>query len=305
MPDWTKPNVADAAKPAKIEASVRGIAAYPTEMIRAAMERYWKERTAAGGKEAFLAGLRLYVMNKYLFDFPEVVRRDSPTAQREGGWFGGWVWRRAYRKNISDWLWIRWPWAEREDGTWRLLASPPDSAEQSYRPLEAFDYYRKTYPRRDVGRRRDRSRVLPALIAALEDDSEPGPYRAAEALRNIGKSAVLPVVEFLKKVEGDERADPALLALNEMGKELVADVLKRGDTIDPGLVELLKSRAPTVRRWAAKMLGRMGPCAKSAIPALEEKLKDSDLEVRKAAAEALQRVRQPPKPSTEKPKSSP
>jgi len=67
----------------------------------------------------------------------------------------------------------------------------------------------------------------------------------------------------------------------------------------------LKDSHPLVRASAAEVLGRCGPAAKSAIPALEEKLRDSDPEVRKAAAEALQRVRQPPKPSTEKPKSNP
>jgi len=311
MPNWTKPNMADANKRAKMEDTARRIAGYPTEAIRAAMERYWKEGTAAAGDEASRAGLGLYVLNKYLFDFPETVALDSATRRHDAPWFGGWTsgwfwtkqgskWVRVYSKLMPNWAWIRWPWAEQEDGTWRLWATPPDSTEQAYRPLEAFDYYRKTYPRRDVARRRDRSRVLPALIETLAEESPRACYRAAKALKSIGKPSVLPVVEFLEKVENDERADPGLRALNEMGMELVADVLKRGETVDPGLVELLKSRARTVRIWAAQTLGRMGSCAKSAIPALKETLKDGDPKVRDAASEALQRIRDAPQPSTEK-----
>ena len=157
MPPWCGPNVAHPATRAKIEAAAQEIAAYSTETIRAAMERYSKENRTAGQRKANQAELRLYVLNKYLFDFPEVVRVNSATRRHDAGWFGGWFGDVEHPKP-SDWVWIRWPWAEQEDGTWLLFGAPGASVEGPYDPLEAFDYYRQTYPRRDFGRKREAAR---------------------------------------------------------------------------------------------------------------------------------------------------
>ena len=48
-----------------------------------------------------------------------------------------------------------------------------------------------------------------------------------------------------------------------------------------------------IRKSTAEALGRIGPEAKEAVPALERLLKDSDGDVRKAAAEALEKIRGP------------
>jgi HEAT repeat protein len=51
-------------------------------------------------------------------------------------------------------------------------------------------------------------------------------------------------------------------------------------------------------RWLAiEVLGRVGPEAKAAIPALTELLKDKDEGVRKAASEALDKIKETPGPT--------
>ena len=67
-----------------------------------------------------------------------------------------------------------------------------------------------------------------------------------------------------------------------------------------GLVRLLRRREPLLDVChAAKFLGRMGAKAEAAVPALSEMLEDPYPIVRRVAAEALRRIRQPPsRPST-------
>jgi HEAT repeat protein len=47
----------------------------------------------------------------------------------------------------------------------------------------------------------------------------------------------------------------------------------------------------SVRLEAAKALGNIGPAAESAIPALTKALQDAGEDVRKAAAEALEKIK--------------
>ena len=49
----------------------------------------------------------------------------------------------------------------------------------------------------------------------------------------------------------------------------------------------------TIRLRAAKILGRFGPSAASAIPALEAALGDEDRDVRRSAMDALNRISPP------------
>jgi len=59
----------------------------------------------------------------------------------------------------------------------------------------------------------------------------------------------------------------------------------------PALTELLRDKDTEVRQAAAYALGAMGPEANTAIPALTELLKDEYEQVRKAAAEALKKIK--------------
>ncbi|MFI5402881.1 MAG: HEAT repeat domain-containing protein, partial [Planctomycetota bacterium] len=60
-----------------------------------------------------------------------------------------------------------------------------------------------------------------------------------------------------------------------------------------GPAQRLTDPDPVVRAEAAKELGREGPKAAAAVPALETALRDPDREVRRAAAWALERIRPP------------
>jgi hypothetical protein len=57
-----------------------------------------------------------------------------------------------------------------------------------------------------------------------------------------------------------------------------------------GFTDLLEDSNPVVRREAARALGVIGRTARAAIPALRKALGDTDLLVREAAAEALERI---------------
>ena len=56
------------------------------------------------------------------------------------------------------------------------------------------------------------------------------------------------------------------------------------------LTTLLKDKNGSIRCGAADRLGRIGPDAKSAIPALSELLNDENEDIRKAASEALEKI---------------
>jgi HEAT repeat protein len=59
----------------------------------------------------------------------------------------------------------------------------------------------------------------------------------------------------------------------------------------PSLVKTLKEdKDPNMRYWAAESLGRLGPEASEAVPALAEALKDEDKMVRMGAAYALAEI---------------
>ena len=61
----------------------------------------------------------------------------------------------------------------------------------------------------------------------------------------------------------------------------------------PSLVTTLREdKDPNMRYWAAESLGKFGPEAQAAVPALQEAAKDSETEVRDAAATATKQIRQ-------------
>jgi HEAT repeat protein len=54
---------------------------------------------------------------------------------------------------------------------------------------------------------------------------------------------------------------------------------------------LLRDRDGEIRQAAAEACGKIGPEAKTAIPALTELLKDKDGQVRQAATDALEKLK--------------
>jgi len=120
--------------------------------------------------------------------------------------------------------------------------------------------------------------VVPALVAATED-SDPG----------VSMQALCTLAEF------GPLAAPALPAL--MSAIWTGDVRRRalagaalahiGEAAVASLAQTLHHPSPDVRAKAAHVLGRIGPPAAEAEPALQQLLTDGDSGARAAAAEAL------------------
>ena len=86
----------------------------------------------------------------------------------------------------------------------------------------------------------------------------------------------------------------ALAADHDAFEAIVSETLVRiGVDAVPALVYQLAHPRADVRRWAAVMLGELGPTGREAIPPLQEALKDKDSGVRDAARRALEKVDPP------------
>jgi HEAT repeat protein len=160
----------------------------------------------------------------------------------------------------------------------------------------------------------------PALIAALKDEEPNVRLAAAAALRNIqgprGNPAIPALTDLLSHEEAVIRREAAA-ALAEFGaaaRSAVPSLNERAQDSDVAvrsaaaravaritsakanqhaltvLVAALKDHDPAVRLHAVRFLGAMGPDARSAVAAVGRARHDEDDEVRKAAAEALQKI---------------
>jgi HEAT repeat protein/beta-lactamase regulating signal transducer with metallopeptidase domain len=126
--------------------------------------------------------------------------------------------------------------------------------------------------------------AVPALIKLLKD-----PQRRLLAVQMLGRMgpAAKPAVPAI--VETMKNADPAfksaaLQALSQLGGN---------DNTVPELIELLKD--PGQRLQAVQILGRMGPAAKSAVPAVIQAMKDGTSGFRLIALQMLPRMGADPK----------
>jgi HEAT repeat protein len=128
---------------------------------------------------------------------------------------------------------------------------------------------------------------LPALVAALQDSESSVRLSAALAIQKIDpkNSAFVPALTAAMRA-GDGRV---LLDVGAMGAGAVWAV--------PTLIDLLAHPLPQVRALAAQTLGRIGPAAAAAKPALQQATRDSNLAVQQAARAALDQIKsesQPP-----------
>ncbi len=114
------------------------------------------------------------------------------------------------------------------------------------------------------------------------------------------KSAIAALTECLRDKDVGVR-EAAADALKKMGPEAIPvltkpirDVLSRigpkAKSEIPALIECLRDKDVGKREAAALVLGEMGSDAKSAIPALTECLRDKDEGVRRVAAYVLVRI---------------
>ena len=135
----------------EIERAVGAIAAYHLNTIRAAIEYYLQACWAAD----YYCGAqhKVMILNNYLFDLPESVRRGSahfdPLLRVGGGWRlipddPQW----SPDKGPLDGVMICWPWSVDDQGMWRLTGTFSGYNGSEYPASEAFDYYREHFGRR-------------------------------------------------------------------------------------------------------------------------------------------------------------
>jgi HEAT repeat protein len=125
----------------------------------------------------------------------------------------------------------------------------------------------------------DATAAMAKLVEALRD-SEPDTARAAAwALGQIGEKARDALHPLLSDPDAGVR-QRAVEALDWMGLAALRE-----------LAGALKNDSPAIRRAAARAIGRIGPQAAAAAPALLEATGDRDKSVREEAARALARVR--------------
>lgn len=131
--------------------------------------------------------------------------------------------------------------------------------------------------------------AVPALIKALEHADEDVRFSACYALGQIGPDAHEAAAALRQNLAREDAqlqmvSAWALVRIEGASEELSHQVL-------PVLVKGLSHERAVIRSEAARMLGEFGSAAQSAAASLETALRDSDAEVRRAAADALGRVR--------------
>jgi HEAT repeat protein len=127
---------------------------------------------------------------------------------------------------------------------------------------------------------------LSEWMKILKGEDPIGKYAAIHAVMKIGpeaKEAIPILIETIREVRNN-RDRRLLVACNKallgMGKEVV-----------PHMIYLLKDETWEMRRGAAWILGKLGPEARDAVPALTEALNDPNPDVRTKAQEALKKVK--------------
>jgi HEAT repeat protein len=126
--------------------------------------------------------------------------------------------------------------------------------------------------------------AIPELVKHLQDPQSTDRGEAAEALGRIGPDAKVAVPALLAALKDRQHLTPVRAA------EALWFVAKHELAI-PMLTGALKDPDPTTRCHAAYWLGRIGPAAKAAVPALVEALRDAGLYgASSTAADALKSI---------------
>ena len=134
---------------------------------------------------------------------------------------------------------------------------------------------------KDIGP--DASQAAPEIAGVLTDKNAAVQAMALMAFETIGPAAkvAIPQLREAAKPGTDREVRPRAI-----------DVLCRVDPGSPETIALIVSAMQdvTIRYPLVGDLGRLGPKARSAMPALEEALKDKDPAVRDATAEAIRKI---------------
>lgn len=161
--------------------------------------------------------------------------------------------------------------------------------------------------------------AVPALIRALEDQNLFVRWSASRTLSKVGPKNAAPAVPALARLLEDPDYDVCLataVTLERLGplsagalpelrrvilsgdEDLRVATIRTVEAIGPEaksaiptlITALLKDPEFRVRQLAADAIGKFGPTASEAIPALQQALKDENSSVRRSASEALIQV---------------
>jgi HEAT repeat protein len=124
--------------------------------------------------------------------------------------------------------------------------------------------------------------AVPSFFQELERRDGTVRQLAARMLGRI-EASTYEVVPPSAGLTVEEKAAHFQLAREEAARDIAAQVM-------PPLLDGLADRDGVKRRAAATALGRMGPLARAAVPALEKVLNDVNPEVRQAASDALKGI---------------
>jgi HEAT repeat protein len=128
--------------------------------------------------------------------------------------------------------------------------------------------------------------VVTGILQSPNVWTYPARVAVAEQLWTMDPKAK-PIIPTLKRLLQDKNWSvrlPSALALAKLGPDEQKTALAV-------LVEWLRDKDAVVRQQAAFALGEIGPEAKAAIPSLATGLQDGNAEVRKAAAKALEKIK--------------
>lgn len=128
------------------------------------------------------------------------------------------------------------------------------------------------------------SPIVSQVITLLDVGNEEQRMTAVTVLLAVGKPAVPFVVERLSKIRDskDSAFMPVLSALIGLGEHAV-----------PALIDNLKYRAEPRAVWSAFALGKIGPPAMSAVPALMIAARGANFALRREATDALKKIQIP------------
>ncbi|PAX51275.1 HEAT repeat domain-containing protein [Brunnivagina elsteri] len=122
-----------------------------------------------------------------------------------------------------------------------------------------------------------KDKAVPELIKALKNQNKQVRIMVITALGEIGSpDAISPLSDLLSKETRWDVRTSAIFALSKFGKKGV-----------PTLITALKDKDWYIRCQAANALAEIGFDAKDAIPALNDTVKDENINVRSAATRAL------------------
>jgi len=143
---------------------------------------------------------------------------------------------------------------------------------------------------RHYGHKKISSAAIRALGAMLSDPDADLSAAAADALGEMGPNAT-EAVEALVINVGDGDVENRIKAMNALVR--IGGIA--GGRATPKLVETLSDSDVRIRRAAAETLGQFGPAAKAALPALRAAMRDIDGAVRLNASEAILSIAPPQK----------